>query len=198
MSTRLDRPGLFKARLASWGLKEAKSGAVAVNIEFIVTAQYADGEWQDWTQYGDYFVFGDFWVVGKSGLPNESAVKQLVECLAWTGDLRDISQAPPAVIVQILVNEEEYEGKTYIKATWMNPEDHVPGPNHLDDGEVAQLNNRFGSMLRASASAARAAIPAAANPATSGAAAKAPGAGASGAAPKPPEPPAPTDDDLPY
>lgn len=201
MPFKLDRAGLFKANIKSWGIKEAKSGAIAVNIEFGILSMKVPGEdaWEDWSGY-DAFVYGDFWVIGKNGMPNESAVKQLVECLAWTGELRDIQQGPPAVVVQVLVNEEEYDGKTYFKATWMNPEDYVGGPNHADDGEVAAMSTRFGSMLRASASAARAALgnaPAAAK--GTAAPAKAPGGGtAKTSAATAPEPPAPGDEDLPF
>jgi len=192
LSVRLDRTGIFRAKILQWGVREADSGAVGVEMEFVVTAQLDGSEWVSWAEADEHTVWGTWWVITKGGKPNQTAVDQLVECLGWNGAL-ELDSLPPAAEVQISVKAEEYNGQTRLKATWMNPRDYVPPERGPAPEEVRKLQGRFGSLLRAAASgaarnAAKPATPApaartAAPPARSSAPARrSPAGGARGAA----------------
>ena len=110
---RLDRPGIFKARLLNWAVRTADSGAVAVAAEYLILAQLDGSEWIDWSGAEEHSVFGDTYVVKKDGTVHTSGVEQLVAALGWNGDLRSVVGRPPDVVVQVTVKEEEYQGKMY-------------------------------------------------------------------------------------
>ena len=151
MSTRLDREGLFKAVPVVWDVYEAKSGAVAVNIEFRILEQYDVGSWIDWRGCEEHIVLGAYYVVKKDGTVNTETVRQLVESLGWNGSLKSVVGDPPGVIVQIQVKQDDYEGKTRFNAGWMNPGNFSPRSTMPAD-DVTKLDTRFGSLLRAAAS----------------------------------------------
>lgn len=156
MSTYLDRSGIFKARPVSWKVKTfPNSNAVAISIEFAITAMLDGHDWQDWTSYIEHRCFGDFFVVKKDGSPNVKTIQQLSEALGWAGHFTAVFGMPPQNIVQITVKEESYNGKYYYKASWINPEDYAPFGVGADEQEVSALEARFGSLLRAAAGAAQ-------------------------------------------
>ncbi len=148
---RLDRPGIFKARPLSWAVRTADSGAVAIAIEYVVLAQLDGTSWVDWSAADEHAVFGDTYVVKRDGTVHTSGVEQLAAALGWNGDLRAVAGAPPQVVVQITVKEEEYQGKKRLKVSWVNPGDYSPRPEAASDSDVARLQVRFGSLLRAAA-----------------------------------------------
>lgn len=147
----LTRTGIFKARPLSWRVKTfQQSEAVAITLQFVVLAQLDGSEWVSWEGAEEHTVWGDFFVVRKTGQPNETACKQLVECLGWGKTLSEVvDQAVAPVEVQITVKCEAYNGQDYYKVTWMNPGDYEPTPGGADATEVAALDARFGSLLRA-------------------------------------------------
>jgi hypothetical protein len=159
MSRALDREGIFKAVPFKWDVQKAQSGAVAVSMGFEIKAQLDGSEWIDWSEYDAHHVYGSWWVVKRDGSVNQPAVEQLASCLGWTGRLSDVGGDAPEIVVQITVKEETFEGKTRIKATWMNPEDYVPEGIGASDDEVREIEARFGSLLRAAASGAAKAKP---------------------------------------
>ena len=164
----LDREGIFKARLLGWKVLDVKSGAVAVSCELHVLAQWdGAGGWSDWSEYEEHRCFGNWWVVKKGGQINMGAVEQLAESLGWNGDLQSVlGSPPPDSTVQITVKADEYNGQTRFKAAWMNPENHAPQQPGADKEKVGQLQNRFGSLLRAAAASAAGAPAAPAGPIT--------------------------------
>jgi len=157
---RLDRPGIFKARPLSWAVRTAESGAVAVALEYLVLAQLDGSAWIDWSGAEDHTVYGDTYVVKRDGTVHTSGVEQLVAALGWNGDLRAVAGAPPKVVVQVAVKEEEYQGKKRLKVAWVNPGDYSPRPEGASGGDVARLQVRFGSLLRAAAAVATKKAPA--------------------------------------
>lgn len=169
--THLDREGIFKARPTSWAVKTfPNSRAVAIAIEFVIVAQLDGQEWIDWSGCAPHTVRGDYFVVKKDGTVNAGTAKQLAESMGWEGSLNAVASRPmnpPEVVVQITVKAEEYNGKTYHKAGWMNPEHFVPGPSGASEQEVRGLDAQFGSLLKAATASAKAAKPAA--PKTQGA-----------------------------
>jgi hypothetical protein len=148
----LDREGVFKAKPLSWNVYEAKSGAVAVNITFLITAMWNGAGWDSWEEYAPHTCLGAFYVVKKDSTVNTVTVKQLSESLGWNGDLKAFLDVPSEIEVQITVKAEDYNGATFYKAGWMNPGNHVPSYEASPE-DVAKLNVRFGSLLRAAAAA---------------------------------------------
>lgn len=164
---RLDRPGIFRARPLSWGIRRAESGAIAVAFEYLILAQLDGTEWIDWSGAEEHTVFGDTYVVKKDGTVHTSGVEQLVAALGWDGDLRSVAGRPPQVVVQVTVKEEEWKGQRRLKVGWVNPGDYTPRPESASDDDVARLQVRFGSLLRAAASVATKKAPAKPTPAPS-------------------------------
>ena len=181
MSQRLDREGVFKAVPVAWGVqRNENSQSVALVVEYRITAQYGEGEWTSWEGYEEHTIYGYHYVIKRDGTLNQATFDQLVQCIGWQGSFRDTETAPPAVECQITVAREEYNGKSSLKVQWINPGDYVPGPKTVDERELANLDNRYGSLMRAAAAqAGKTAKPKAAPPQAS-------------------EPPAHTDKDLPF
>jgi hypothetical protein len=148
----LDREGTFKAKILSWNIYAAKSGAVAVNMDFAIVSQWNGSDWDSWADYAPHHCYGAFYVVKKDGAINTATVKQLVAAVSWDGKLKSILDLPPDVEVQITVKAEDYNNATVHKAAWINPGDHTPTFGASPE-VVSNLDARFGSLLRAAASA---------------------------------------------
>lgn len=156
MSRILDREGTFKAVPVSWAVQESEqTQSIALVIQFKVLAQLDGNDLVDWSEYEDHSIFGWFYVIKRDGTPNSITIKSLVESIHWNGSLRAVEQDPPQVTCQIVVENEEYNGKYTLKVKWINPEDFAPGPKSVSSAGLAQLDNRFGSLLRAAAAEAR-------------------------------------------
>lgn len=154
MTNYLDREGIFKAKPVAWKVKKFDGkNTIAIAIELAIVAQLDGQQWTDWRQYDQVHVWGDWFVMKKDGQPNTAAIEQLATSLGWDGSLRAMFGSPPDRVVQITVKAENYNGETYHKATWMNPEDFVPTGGGANEQEVGQLEARFGSLLRAAAGA---------------------------------------------
>lgn len=152
---KLDRPGIFKARPFGWFVRTFEgSQAVAISIEFIISAQLNDSEWEDWSGYEEHSIIGDFFIVKKDGTININMVERLIESIGWDADLQSIQSDPPGVTVQITVGEEKYQGRTRLKVQWLNPADYSPRPQAAPPDQIQQLQSRFGSLLRAAAGGA--------------------------------------------
>jgi hypothetical protein len=167
---RLDREGTFKAKPLSWKVQQSKqTQSVGINFEFQILAQLVEmkkpgsGEsydgWHSWEEYDPVNCYGTFYVIGRDGQQNVKAIDQLVVSGLWNCDFNAILGPVPDVVVQIQVKAEEYEGQTRYKVSWVNPEDHVPGPSGGATGasadEIGKLQARFGSLLRAAAAGAK-------------------------------------------
>lgn len=153
---RLDRDGVFRCRATGWRVKTFQSKSVAVGIDFVVLEELVNGEWRDWTQYGEYAVSGDWWVIGSSGAVNTGAVEQLSECMGWDGSLSTVATSPcPGAMMQVTVKEETYNGKTLFKGDWMRPWDYSPQAPGADSERAQVLDAQFGGLLRAAASKGR-------------------------------------------
>jgi hypothetical protein len=169
MPLELDREGTFKAIITDWYVKRSESSdSIAVSCRFAVRAQKneEDGTWEDWSAFEEHVFGGDYWVVGKDGGINEMAVEQLVRSAGWDGKLESVRSGLPKIpVVQVVVKANTYKDRTTYKAAWMYPENYVGGKAGAVEGsdEVRQLDNRYGSLLRASASSVK--VPGAEKPA---------------------------------
>lgn len=152
---KLEQTGIFRCKPLSWEVQEAKSGAVGINMSFLVIEELDGDKWLSWDSADDHMFWGTWWIVKKDGTVNQGAVDQLVKSLGWNGGLDSIVDPAPDTIVQVTVKEETYEGVTRYKGAWMNPADHTGGGGGgVDDNRKKELKGRFGSLLRAAAGAA--------------------------------------------
>ena len=178
---KLEQDGIFRVKPLSWDIQEAQSGAVGVNMSFLVIEELDGDKWLSWDEAGEYMFYGTWWVVKKDGTVNQSAVEQLKKSLGWNGDLDSIVDPAPDTIVQVAVKEETYEGVTRWKGSWMNPADYTGGgPGAMDPDKKKEIKARFGSLLRAAAASVEGGKKAPEKP-----------AGAKKGGPKPKGPPAP-------
>jgi len=175
---RLSQQGRFKAQPIMWGVsRRDDSKSVALVVEYKVIAAWSDEEWVDWTSYEDQTITAYHYIVKKDGGINKIQAKQLMQAGVFPGSFALTEGPPPNVVVQIVVAEEEYNGKTSLKVQWVNPEDYAPGPKTLPAGDLEIMDSQYGSQFRAMA---------------------AQNAPAKAAPPKTEEPPARTDEDLPF
>jgi hypothetical protein len=102
------KDGIYRARALGAGLGETKSGAEQVAIEF----DFLDFEGTRLTYYGTF---------------SDKAVEHTLRALrtaGWRGDdLADLSSigGPDAPEVDLVVENEEWEGKVRLKVRWVNP-----------------------------------------------------------------------------
>ncbi len=154
---KLEQSGIFRCKPLSWEVQEAQSGAVGINMSFLVIEELDGDKWLSWDEAGEYMFWGTFWVVKKDGTVNQSAVDQLAKSLGWNGDLASVvdSAVGNLPLVQVTVKEEVYEGVTRYKGSWMNPAEYTGGSGGgADPAKVKELKGRFGSLLRAAAASA--------------------------------------------
>tara|TARA_B100001123_G_scaffold379661_1_gene448752 strand:+ start:803 stop:1372 length:570 start_codon:yes stop_codon:yes gene_type:complete len=151
MTQRIDRQGTFQGRVIDYGVKKAKSGAVAVTVHAEIDAALIGDDWEDWSEF-EFDAFGDLWVVGKTGEVLEWTARDLCEHAGWDGDLESISSGtwePPAVVFHVQPNE--YEGIVrYRLSRIVDPEKPNRGTiAGLDGDEVKALQAEHGAALRA-------------------------------------------------
>jgi hypothetical protein len=186
VSAILSQAGIFKAVPTAWSVKESDgdSQSVALVIEFLITEEWAEGEWASWAEHEEHTIRGYFYIIKRDGTVNTTQVEALAKALGWAGDLRAVEGPPPDRTVQIVVKDEPYLGQSSYKVKWINPEDHKPGLFGSSPEEVGSLQTRFGSLLRAAAAGALKAAAAPSKPSRAGPKARTP----AGATPKPAEP----------
>jgi len=155
----LTEEGDFRVRVYKYGLWEAKSKAVAVNMDFEVLEAY-DHEGQTWIDWRgeDVFVGGAFWIVGKDGAINERQVESLVEHCGWNALMSDITAGTwKPTDCQVTVKKEEYQGNVRYKASFINAYDAQPGGRSNVTADAAKsMDQSYGASLRALAANAKA------------------------------------------
>jgi len=151
MTQRIDRAGIFQGRVIDYGVKTAKSGAVAVTLHVEIDNALVGDDWEDWREF-EFDAFGDFWVVGKTGDALEWTVRDLAKWLDWDGDLETIAKGTwtPTDPVTFKVEADEFEGVIrYRLARLVDPEKPSGGTvAGLDADEVKGLAAEFGPALR--------------------------------------------------
>ncbi len=152
---RLEREGIFKAKPLTWGVFQADSGAVGIQMSFLILAQLDGSEWVSWADAEDHTVYGTIWVVKKDGSIVVKNVEDMYAALGWEGGMAEVSGPVPDRVVQVTVKVEEYKGKTQYKVAFIAPENYVPGPQGAAPEDVKKIDARFGSLLRAAAAGAK-------------------------------------------
>lgn len=151
----LEQVGIFQAMPIEGGIRTYDLKAVvAVEIKFLVIDWYSQeaGQFEKWID-PDTWVWGRFFVVGKNGQPNEFACRSLKAAFDWDGRLESLHtmQAYRDRIVQITVEQEEFEGKVRYGVAFLNNIDRPAegGAGNTGVEEVRSLDALHGSAFRA-------------------------------------------------
>lgn len=164
---RLTEEGTYRAFPVARTVETKDTGAIAIAWKFAIAARW-HGKEQGWSEPFPigFFCEGRTWIVKKDkvddkgkkiaeGGPSESAIKALQACGLWDGDWDklDDSYPVPQVYVLIDVEKEDYDGREFFRANWINPDAAEPKPRGqfapVDKGLLANLRSRYQAKTRA-------------------------------------------------
>jgi hypothetical protein len=108
----------------------------------------------DWTPLdGDQRITAFLNLVTKSGALNEINVRSLKDSLGWDGKSFATLQRDDwsGTECQLVVDEEEYNGRKSLKVQYVNPKDYTPssGLGAADPQMIQSLDSKYGALLRA-------------------------------------------------
>lgn len=148
--SRLEHEGRFLANIIDYGIFEAKkSRSVAVDLRFeTITFFNPDGSESEWSGYG---VRGRVFIIGKTGDVLQANATSLADATGWDGDLREVAQKTwsPQSPVQIIVEPEKYEGRTYFRAERVLRADWQPSrAGNVSEDDGRRIADRYTSALQ--------------------------------------------------
>lgn len=174
MSQRLQAAGRFKARIVNHGVGitrdkelpqwvarfaayEQEGFLTDANGQFILDA--AGRQTLGWVPLDDEYDLTEYLplaYINKEGQQEfTNTFVSLQEALGWTPDPNDLFGSLQnldlsQVNVQIVVDEEEYQGKTRYKVQFVNPVDYEGGGvRQLDGDNLRKINNTWAAAFRA-------------------------------------------------
>ena len=181
--SRVEWEGRYLAVITEYGLFQSRtSQAVALDLRF-ETLAYFDKE--GLADMRGYTTRGRFFIIGRSGDLLEDNARNLADATGWDGDLDAINAGtwrPPTV--QIVVESETNNGRTYYNAVRIFPEDWQAAGN-IAGGDAQQIARRYTGALKSLVAKHRGQVPEPSPAPTPPTAATAPER-ASGPAPSPP------------
>jgi hypothetical protein len=143
----LTKAGRYLASPEQWGIKTEEGKCPQFGMTFLVNSSL-DGEEQ--IEQGQR-ITGWWTLINTNGGANEITLKTMREALGWDGQSFSSLQGGDwtAMEVQIVVEPEEYKGKTTLKVRYMNPRDYAGGLKSADPQAVQSLDAKYGAVLRA-------------------------------------------------
>lgn len=149
----VSREGTFRGFATDWGVSTtSKSGYPQLQAVLSALEWYnpETQEWENWNEYGEeitaYLV-----LFGSEGKALMNA-KQIQKVFGWSGqsfkELDDFDYSE--VQFQFRVEDEEYEGNTTRKVTWIDEYDASPGRTvqKLDAAKLKQLDAAYSKALK--------------------------------------------------
>ena len=136
----------------NYGLKKFEgSTSVAVALHVRLTELFHEGEWFQ----VDQECYGDIWIIKKDNKGiNQRSVESLVNHAGWDGNLESIANGTwEPTPFQVTTKADEYQGNVSYKINFVNGFNDKPrgggslGSATADDAK--QLQNQWGSQLRA-------------------------------------------------
>jgi hypothetical protein len=97
---------------------------------------------------GECEIIGYQYLVAKDGTPQERTIKNLREATGWDGQLESLLDGEWPM-VQIVVEDEEYEGKKRRRVRWINPNNAEGGNGSLKGDDIKMLAAKYGAKFRA-------------------------------------------------
>ena len=144
--SRVEWEGRYLAVITEYGLFQSRtSQAVALDLRF-ETLAYFDKE--GLADMPGYATRGRFFIIGRQGDVLEDNARNLADATGWDGDLDAINAAtwrPPKV--QIVVESETNNGRTYYNAVRIFPEDWQATGN-VAGGDAEQIARRYTGALK--------------------------------------------------
>lgn len=148
----VDREGTFLADIFNFGLYEAESGAVGVNIEAKLVEIWDDGnkQWAAWSEY-DMTAQGTIWIVKKDGTPNTKGAESLIRHAGWSGKCSDVIAGYwQPTRCQVVIKEDTYNDEKRYRIAFVNSADSTPGGGgNVSDSVAKALDAKYGSAFRA-------------------------------------------------
>lgn len=152
MSQPMDRAGAFRGQFHEYGMKEERSGALAVVVRMVVQEMWdhARQAWIDWAQY-DMEVVGYLYIIKKDGTLSQGKIKELTQHAGWNGDIDSLGGGLwSPTLCQVEVKEEEYDGNVQYRIAWIHAYDSTPGAvGNVSAERAKELQTQFGSQVRA-------------------------------------------------
>lgn len=147
---KVDREGHYRAIITSYGLHEAESGSLAINITASLTNYWNTTEWIDWPA-GEMEADGAIWIVKKDGSLNDTGVQSLMRHAGWDGNLTSIDdQTWQPTPIAVTIQEDTYKDQTRLRIAFLNDYERTPGAkSNVTGDKVRELQNKFGGALRA-------------------------------------------------
>lgn len=140
--------GIYRGQITDYGLFEADSGAVGINITANLTEQFvqdeAGGHWRDCS----FVCEGTQWIIKKDGTANDLCVESLRNHANWDGSLLSIEGSgwqPKAC--QFVVKDSEYKGTHKLKIAFIRAYDGKPSGGGVGRERAAELQARFAGVL---------------------------------------------------
>lgn len=151
MPTEMHWAGTCRGQIVEYALAEMESKAVAINVTAKVEDYWdlGDQAWKDCRSH-DFTVEGALWVIKKDGSLNALQIEALIQHAGWDGDLTSISQQTwKAKPCGFTVNEDTYRGDSRYRIAWLNDYERSPTGGNVSADKAQELQNRYGSQLRA-------------------------------------------------
>lgn len=147
----ITKAGTYIARPKSWALGETREKKCPQFTVQFKCEQYRNGSGFEPVQ-GDESITGYFTLINGNNEPNEINLRSLHDALGWDG--RDFSSLESSdwtnTEVQIVVEDDTYNGKPSLRVRYLNPKDYSGGGlEKADPQAVKSLDQKYGPALRA-------------------------------------------------
>jgi len=138
--------GRYRASVKECGVSRTDSN-ICVAVVFLLIDNEQDNEW---VECDPKQITGWYYLLKKGGELNEISINQLREALFWDGvTLEWFQEAQTFPDVQIVIAEEEYQGRKKMKVQWLRPYDWTGGIVKSSEAELKSIQREIGSKLRA-------------------------------------------------
>jgi hypothetical protein len=148
----VDREGTFIADIYEYGLHEADSGAVGVNLKarLIDIWDEVNKEWVSWTEY-EQEAEGCIWIVKKDKTANQKGAESLIRHAGWDGKCSTIIAGYwETTRCQVVIKADNYNDEKRFRIAFVNAFNATPGGGgNVDQDKAKALDVQYGSTFRA-------------------------------------------------
>lgn len=163
--SRANREGRFIGRPVEWAVNESgKSKLPQFVVKLSLGAEWVNGDWQACDPCEETAYLNLIYMKDGSPQVNEVNVGMISDALGWDkSSFESLNSGDWAQVeCQVVLEAEEYNGKTSVKVKYLNNLNYSGGIKKKDAGELKSLDQQYGSLLRATTGATAKPAPAAA------------------------------------
>jgi hypothetical protein len=141
-------PGTYTAHAKSKAISQKPGKCPQLVIEFQLEQFYNGAEWE--ALEGDFSITHWLTLINKDGTSNDINIQSIVDAYSMpyfdfkTLEMADFSATP----VQIVLEEDEYEGKTRLRVKYLNNISYERQSVASDPAVVQSLDQKYGALLR--------------------------------------------------